>query len=110
MNPTTGVISLIRDIVESDIGTFEFYIRATDGGDTPLSSSAEVSIRIANCTEDNFVFTMPYYFVEVDEGDSVVVSLALRDSFLFDTDFFPEPPVTSNPFVFTSREVSALTW
>ena len=67
---TTGLISLDRDINDLDVsvGQYEFIIVATDSGARPLSGSATVVIRVLNCTEQEFVYSSPYFYFEIREG------------------------------------------
>ena len=67
---STGLISLNRDIDDLDVSVarYEFTIVATDGGDTPLSGSATIVIRVLNCTQQEFVYSTPYFYFEIREG------------------------------------------
>lgn len=59
-----------RDIDNLDvsIARYEFMITATDSGDTPLSGSARVVIRVLNCTEREFFYSTPYFYFEMREN------------------------------------------
>lgn len=72
VNSTTGLISLSRNIDDRDVinGRHEFSIIATDDGDTSLSGSARVIIRVLNCTERQFTFSDPYFYFEIREGET----------------------------------------
>lgn len=72
VNSTTGLISLIRDIDDLDVTNqrHEFNIIATDSGDTSLSGSATVVIRVLNCTEQQFYYDSPYFYFEIREGET----------------------------------------
>ena len=70
VNRTTGLISLRRDIDDLDVNVarYEFMITATDSGDTPLSGSARVVVRVLNCTEREFFYSTPYFYFEMREN------------------------------------------
>lgn len=71
VNSSTGLISLNRNIDDLDvsIARYEFTIVATDNGDTPLSGSATVVIRVVNCTEQDFIYPSPYLYYEIRENE-----------------------------------------
>ena len=72
VNSTTGLISLSRDVDDHDVinERHEFNIIATDDGDTSLSGSARVVVRVLNCTERQFTFSEPYFYFEIREGET----------------------------------------
>ena len=72
VNSTTGLISLSRDVDDLDVinERHEFNIIATDDGDTSLSGSARVVIRVLNCTERQFTFSESYFYFEIREGET----------------------------------------
>ena len=72
VNSTTGLISLSRNVNDLDVisGRHEFNIVATDDGDTSLSGSARVVIRVLNCTERQFTYSDPYFYFEIREGET----------------------------------------
>lgn len=43
-------------------------VTATDNGDTPLSGSARVVVRVLNCTEREFFYSMPHFYFEMREN------------------------------------------
>lgn len=104
LNPSTGRISTARAAVAADIGSYDFTIVATDGGDTPLSGSTTVTIRVLNCSEHNFYFTFPFRYLEINEGsdrftdNSASVTVAIS-SVPQQVVFSPDYP--SNPFTNT---------
>ena len=106
VDQVTGLIFLTRDLDVNDVNVerYEFRIIATDSGSTPLSSTAQVVVRIVNCTDEDFVFEMSRYYFEIDEGALLSESLSLRAQVSFSSQFFPEPAV--NPLLIISGDVS----
>ena len=70
VNRTSGLISLRGDVDDLDVSVarYEFMITATDSGDTPLSGSARVVVRVLNCTEREFFYSRPYFYFEMREN------------------------------------------
>lgn len=66
----TGRISLAETPSVADIERHIVTVIAEDSGDTPLSGSAMVAIRILNCTEQDFYFTTPFRYLEIEEGEN----------------------------------------
>ena len=107
VNRTTGLISLRRDINELDVSTarYEFMITATDSGDTPLSGSARVVVRVLNCTEREFFYSSPYFYFEMREngnqftdgrtGQVIAASFSPDMAEFYPADF-PENPFSIN--------------
>ena len=101
INASTGRVWLAQEPTSADVESHTFTIVAQDMGDTPLSSSAQVMIRILNCTEQTFYFTTPFHYLEIVEGGSrftdgsgsVAIDLS---NFAQSVDFMPALP--TNPF------------
>lgn len=101
INEPTGRISVNSPLSSNEIGLHSFTIVATDMGDTPLSGSAEVEIRVLNCSEHDFYFLSPFHYFEIDEGENRFAdnrfSLAILLSGTPSTvSFIPDPG--TNPF------------
>ena len=72
VDSASGLISLRRDVDDLDVTNeqHEFTIIATDSGDTPLSGSATVVVRVLNCTDQEFYYNSPYHYFEINEGST----------------------------------------
>ncbi len=70
VNASSGLVSLAT--LASEVAEYTLTIVATDNGDSPLSGTAEIVVRIVNCTETNFYFSSPYTYVEITERTDVL--------------------------------------
>ena len=103
VNSSRGLIALRRDIDDLDVANqrHEFTIIAVDTGDTPLSGSATVVVRVLNCTELDFYYSNPYHYFEINEGSTqflngqtgqvIQSSLPPQDAGFYPVDF-PQNP------------------
>ena len=104
VDSSNGRISLAREATAGDIGSHVFTIVAADGGDTPLSGSTTVTIRLLNCSQQDFYFLMPFHYLEINEGvnrftdntETVSVDISRIPQRV---QFFPE--YAANPFTNT---------
>ena len=105
IDPSTGLISLQRDIgdVDVDEGMYQLVVMATDNGDTPLSGSAGLTLRVLNCTPNTITFVTNYFYFEIDEG-----SFQFRNGSNIILDLTPNsgplaftPDYSENPFQLT---------
>jgi len=115
INMSTGQISLDRPIMPADIAmaTYTFTVVAADSGPIPLTSSANVIVRVLNSTEHPFRFITSYFNDEIQENSRTFS--AGTSSLMLDvtptpttTDFFAD--YTENPFQFlqgTSVSIAA---
>ena len=106
VDPVNGRISVTQTVVAADIDMYDMEILATDRGDSPLSGSTTVTIRVLNCSEHDFYFTSPFRYLEIREGLSTfttgvaTVTLPLsRHGAQLQAEFVPDYP--ANPFVNT---------
>lgn len=101
VDSSSGRISLAREAIADDIGSHEFTIVAADGGDTPLSGSTSVTIRLLNCSQQDFYFLIPFHYLEINErterftDNSVSVLVAISRTAQL-VGFFPD--YAANPF------------
>ncbi len=102
IDSTNGRFSLAQAPTSSDIATHTLTVMARDRGENPLSSTAQVLIRILNCSETNFYFREPFHYFEIEEGENSFVGrigtlrLDLPITPGVVVAFSPDPP--SNPF------------
>lgn len=101
IDSSTGRISFAQEPSSTDVDRHVFTIIAEDMGDTRLSSSAQVTIQVLNCTEQDFYFAAPFHYFEIFEGDNRFTdgsgSLAIMLSRVAqDVSFSPALP--TNPF------------
>ena len=115
INTSTGQISLDRPIMPADVAMamYTFTVVAADSGPTPLTSSANVIVRVLNSTEYPFRFTTSYFYDQIRENSRTFS--AGTSSLRLDvtpapamTDFFAD--YAENPFQFlpgTSVSIAA---
>jgi len=87
------------------MATYTFTVVAADSGPTPLTSSANVIVRVLNSTEHPFRFTTSYFYDQIQENSRTFSAgtSSLRLDVTPDptmTDFFAD--YTENPFQFLS--------
>ena len=101
VDPTNGRISFAQSLSSTDIQTHTATIVAEDSGATPLSGSAQVAIRVLNCTEQEFYFISPFNYFTIEEEENLFVggssSLEIGISLVAQDVSFDQNPVT-NPF------------
>jgi hypothetical protein len=103
INSSSGRISLAQEPRPTDFSTHVFTVVAEDMGGTRLSSSAQVNIRVFNCTEQDFYFQAPFHYFEIVEGTnrftdgsgSLTIDLSRTPQEVF---FAPRPALPTNPF------------
>jgi len=112
INMSTGQISLDRPIMPVDIAmaTYTFTVVAADSGPIPLTSSANVIVRVLNSTEHPFRFTTSYFYDETRENSRTFSAgtSSLRLDVTPAPDFFAD--YAENPFQFlfgTSVSIAA---
>ena len=92
------------------VGLYQLVVMATDNGDTPLSGSAGLILRVLNCTEHTSNFVTNYFYFEIDEGsdrfrNSSSAQVMLDLTFPLDSASFA-PDYTENPFELIGFNVS----
>ena len=99
----TGLVSLASGATTADIGSHDLTIIAADGGQTSLTSSASIVIRIRNCSSlpAPIYFLQPYHFFSIVE-ESITFSNGNLDQSL-QTSITPTsasfaPDISVNPF------------
>ncbi len=84
LDPTTGIISIARSLdYESPPNIYAFTIEATDGGQSPLSSSARVEIIVTDENDNRPIFEGTLSSVTVLENQAShtsVLQLSARDA------------------------------
>ena len=68
----SGLVTLQRDVDSLDlsVGLYQLTVVATDDGDTPLSGTTQLRLRVLNCTARQFYFASTYNYLEIEEGSS----------------------------------------
>ena len=73
INSTSGRVSLTQSLSITDIGTHSATIIAEDNGPPSRSGSAQVTVRVLNCLEQNFYFRSPFHYFTIEEGAELFV-------------------------------------
>ena len=82
--PDTGRVYLVRGVASEEVGSiFTTVITARDGTSPMLSGTADIMIRVVNCTDDNFryiIYTSALSLTGTDGGatSTSVLSIKLR--------------------------------
>ena len=73
---SSGLVTLQRDVDSLDlsVGLYQLTVVATDDGDTPLSGSTQLRLRVLNCTARQFYFASTYNYLEIEEGSNQFLS------------------------------------
>ncbi|XP_071532452.1 fat-like cadherin-related tumor suppressor homolog isoform X3 [Panulirus ornatus] len=93
IDPHSGAVSLAAPLDRETTPTYAFTVKATDGGPSPLSTTARVTVRVKDYNDNPPVFTRDTYVTAVPEdtatGTAVVeLSVADADEKLAELDYF----------------------
>ena len=68
VNSTTGVVTTTKPLDRENISSYSFTITAYDLGSPSLNSTAQADIHVLDVNDNDPVFTLPVYSVEVFEN------------------------------------------
>lgn len=112
INPSTGLVTLSRGVDFNDLvtGSFSLRVLASDGGQSALTGSAELRLRVLNCTTRGFFFLQPYNYYQINElvdtfvGGVRTLSVPIVPTTTQGVEFYPDFP--QNPFTVETGSVS----
>ena len=90
IHPQTGVISTSEELDFEQVNSHEVVVFATDRGQTPLASTAVVTVQVIDIDDTRPEFTTPVFTgsVHEEQGPTTIVSVTAVD-----TDSGPENPI-----------------
>jgi len=101
--PETGLITLAADTSMTDIGSHDLTLQASDNGQTRLTGSTSVLIRIRNCSISHapLYFLQPYHFFSIREASNIFSNGNLNQLLPISrtaSDVTFAPDISVNPF------------